>query len=154
MISGKKNEIHKLLPYLSENLQLGLKYILETDFSNMENGTYEIKGKDVFAIVNTYDTEAAEAKKPERHVEYIDIQYLNKGSEIIYYDEDIKNLKLVEDYAEERDLLFYEDFSEQNQVVLGQKVFAIFFPWEYHRPGCKIGENKESVQKIVVKVRK
>ncbi|MER2061282.1 MAG: YhcH/YjgK/YiaL family protein, partial [Niallia sp.] len=89
---------------------------------------------------------------PESHNAYIDVQYLGEGTEKIYYTAKSDALKVVEDYAEERDLLFYEDAKEKDSVTLGDGVFAIFFPWELHRPGCHAVHGGSAVQKIVVKV--
>lgn len=57
MLQGNKKDIEKLLPYVSERLQKALAYVAATDFSKVENGEYEIDGRNVFARVNTYDTE-------------------------------------------------------------------------------------------------
>ena len=40
MITGNKNDIAKLLPYVSERLGTALRYIAETDFTKVENGKY------------------------------------------------------------------------------------------------------------------
>ena len=56
MLQGNKKDIEKLLPYVSERLQKALAYVAATDFSKVENGEYEIDGRNVFARVNTYDT--------------------------------------------------------------------------------------------------
>ena len=64
MLQGNKKDIEKLLPYVSERLQKALAYVAATDFSKVENGEYEIDGRNVFARVNTYDTEPkAERRK-------------------------------------------------------------------------------------------
>ena len=56
MLTGNKNDIFKLLPFVSPRLAQALAYIAATDFSNISNGEYEIDGRRVFARVNTYDT--------------------------------------------------------------------------------------------------
>jgi len=52
MLQGNKKDIEKLLPYVSECLQKALAYVAATDFSKVENGEYEIDGRNVFARVN------------------------------------------------------------------------------------------------------
>ena len=152
MITGNKKDIARLLPYMSARLRTALQYIAETDFTKVENGEYRLDGDKVFARVNRYVTEARECKKPESHNAYIDVQYLGEGTEKIYYAAKSDTLKVVEDYAKERDLLFYDDAGEKDSVTLGDGVFAIFFPWELHRPGCHAAHEGCNVQKIVVKV--
>ena len=152
MITGNKKDITQLLPYVSQRLGVALKYIAETDFSKIENGEYHLDGDKVFARVNRYVTESRDSKKPESHNAYIDLQYLGEGTEKIYYAAKSDTHRVIEDYAEERDLLFYEDAKEKDCVTLGDGVFAIFFPWELHRPGCHAAQGGCKVQKIVVKV--
>ena len=152
MITGNKKDIARLLPYMSARLRTALQYIAETDFTKVENGEYRLDGDKVFARVNRYVTEARECKKPESHNAYIDVQYLGEGTEKIYYAAKSDAHKVIEDYAADRDLLFYADAKEKDSVTMGDGVFAIFFPWELHRPGCDAVRGRCAVQKIVVKV--
>ena len=152
MITGNKKDITKLLPYVSARLGMALQYIAETDFSKVENGEYHLDGDKVFARVNRYTTEPKDCKKPESHNAYIDVQYLGEGTEKIYYIAKSAEHKVIEDYAADRDLLFYADAKEKDSVTMGDGVFAIFFPWELHRPGCDAVQGGCAVQKIVVKV--
>ena len=85
MICGTKADIEKFIPYVSEELATALQYIAETDFSNLADGEYPIDGDKVFARLSHYTTEPKEAKKPESHNQYIDVQYLAEGTEKIYY---------------------------------------------------------------------
>ena len=152
MITGNKKDIARLLPYVPARLGMALQYIAETDFTKVENGEYHLDGDRVFARINRYTTEAKDSKKPESHNAYIDVQYLGEGTEKIYYTAKTEKHKVVEDYAADRDLMFYADAGEKDSVTLGDGVFAIFFPWELHRPGCHAVHGGSAVQKIVVKV--
>ena len=152
MITGNKKDIARLLPYVPARLGMALQYIAETDFTKVQNGEYHLDGDRVFARINRYTTEAKDSKKPESHNAYIDVQYLGEGTEKIYYTAKTEKHKVVEDYAADRDLMFYADAGEKDSVTLGDGVFAIFFPWELHRPGCHAVHGGSAVQKIVVKV--
>ena len=152
MIFGHKTDIEKLLPYVSEDLQKALKYLAATDFAKVPNGRYELDGEKMYANVDTYTTEDGSKKKPEAHNKYIDVQYLGKGTEKIYFAPRTADVKVVEDYAAERDLLFFENIAEKDSVVLNASDFAVLFPWELHRPGCNADGTPSDVQKIVVKI--
>ena len=130
-----------------------LQYIKETNFAEVNNGEYEIDGRDVFVRINTYATEDKINKKPEAHNQYIDVQYLGAGEEIIYFTPRRAEHIVVEDHADESDLLFYEEIEEKDHVVLQTGDFAVFFPWELHRPGCSTKNGMQEVQKIVVKIK-
>ena len=153
MLQGNKNDIEKTLPYVSERLQKALTYIAATDFSTVANGEYEIDGRNVFARVNTYDTEPKAERRPEKHNDYIDVQFVASGKETIWYTPLTAECVETENKAEKEDVIFYADPQEANCVTLHAGDFAIFFPWELHRPNCNAGENAAHVQKIVVKVK-
>ena len=109
MICGTKADIEKLIPYVSDELAAALRYIAKTDFSKLADGEYPIDGDKVFARLSHYTTEPKEAKKPESHNQYIDVQYLAEGTEKIYYTAKDADKKVIEDYAADKDLLFYAD---------------------------------------------
>ena len=153
MITGNKQDIAKFLPYLQARLQRGLEYIAATDFAQVANGEYELDGRNVFARINTYLTEAKEERRPEKHHDYIDIQYVARGSEDIYFTPWNEKLLETENKEASDDVIFYADPSEVNKVTLHAGDFAIFFPWELHRPNCRAGGQATEVQKIVVKVK-
>lgn len=153
MIFTDFEKINDLLPYVSLRLGKALAYLRDTDFDNLADGEYEVEGRDIFARVNTYETEAKEDKKPESHIKYIDVQFLASGKERIGYCSLTKEHKVVEDYAKEQDLLFYEKADNENYVSMRTGDIAVFFPWEIHRPGCNAGEVSTKVKKVVIKVR-
>ena len=152
MIFGHKNDIEKLLPYVGEDLRKALEYLAATDFSKVADGRYVLDGEKMYANVENYTTADRSTKKPEAHNKYIDVQHLGKGTEKIYFAQRTADVKVVEDYAEERDLLFFENIEEKDYVVLSAGDFAVLFPWELHRPGCNAENEPSAVQKIVVKI--
>lgn len=152
MIFGHKNDIEKLLPYVSEDLRKALEYLAAADFSKVADGRYVLDGEKMYANVENYTTADRSTKKPEAHNKYIDVQCLGKGTEKIYFAPRTADVKVVEDYAEERDLLFFENIEEKDYVVLNAGDFAVLFPWELHRPGCNAENEPSAVQKIVVKI--
>jgi len=153
MLAGNVRDYEKFLPYIPEGLQKALRYLAETDFSRLADGKYEIDGDRVFARVSHYSTAPRAEKKPEAHNDYIDVQFLAQGSERIYYTPRSGNYTVAEDRAREKDLLLYQPLDEENSVVLGHGTFAVFAPFEIHRPGCMARETPVYVQKIVVKVK-
>ena len=64
-----------------------------------------------------------------------------------------KERKKMKKKAEKEDVIFYADPQEKNCAVLNSCDFAIFFPWELHRPNCSVEKIASNVQKIVVKVK-
>lgn len=151
MIQGNIKNIASILPYLDESLQAALKYAAATDFSGVANGEYELDGRKLFARVNTYDTEPAGSRRPERHDKYIDVQLVACGREVIHYAPFTAGCRLTEDRLQNDDVAFYDGVENENRVELQAGDFAVFFPWELHRPNC-CAEAPEHVQKVVIKV--
>ncbi len=67
--------------YYPEGIRMALKYIMENDFLSMEPGKYEINGEDIYAIVMDIETTPIETKRPETHKDYIDVQFVVRGTE-------------------------------------------------------------------------
>jgi len=133
---------------LSERIAIGLKYLQEKDFSNVEAGKYEIQGSNVYAAVSINNSKAASQCKAEAHKKYIDIQYVVSGSEKISYN-NISDMIEASEYNEMKDVQFYRGVLEELTVKPGY--FAIFFPEDVHMPGIVVDEPL-LVKKVVVKI--
>ena len=153
MITGTLEQLDRLLPQVAGNVKKALELLKQVDVMNLPNGKTPLDGENIFASVNTYETEPVTDRRPEKHFKYIDIQILVAGREAIGYT-DVENVSdLTEDRRETNDVVFYGTTRKENFVELEKGDFAIFFPWEVHRPNCWFGEGPETVKKIVVKVR-
>lgn len=153
MITGTLEQLDRLLPQVAGNVKKALELLKTVDVENLPVGKTPLDGDDIFASVNTYETEPRADRRPEKHFQYIDIQILGAGRETIGYT-DVENAgDLTEDRRETNDVVFYGTTRKENFVKLEKGDFAIFFPWEVHRPNCWFGEGPETVKKIVVKVR-
>jgi YhcH/YjgK/YiaL family protein len=133
---------------LSERIQLGLKYLQETDLSKLEPGKYEIDGTNVYAAVSSYDTRTMDLVKWEAHKKYIDIQYIIEGTEKMGYSY-ITEMNSPTEYNETKDVLFYQGNGDFVTVKSGN--FAIFFPEDVHAPNMAV-DTPSAVKKVVVKV--
>lgn len=153
MITGTLEQLDRLLPQVAGNVKKALELLKQVDVTALPDGRKLLDGEDIFASVNTYETEPVQDRRPEKHFRYIDIQILGAGREAIGYT-DVENAgNLTEDRREKDDVVFYGTTRKENFVKLEKGDFAIFFPWEVHRPNCWFGEGPETVKKIVVKVR-
>ncbi|MDD4321195.1 MAG: YhcH/YjgK/YiaL family protein [Acidaminococcaceae bacterium] len=153
MISTSIDKIEYILPYVSGKLATALQYIKENDFAMWANGKYEIDGRNIFARINTYETEPKAQRKPEKHFDYIDIQILVIGSESVGYCPVTDKFIVSEDKAKTDDVVFYKETYKENFITLHPGDIGIFFPWEVHRPNCNCGDIALPVKKVVVKVR-
>ena len=118
---------------LSENLKTGLEWLEKNDLENLEDGKYVINDK-VYAGVQTYMTK--DEAKYESHKEYIDIQYIIEGDELIGVT-DLSNCNTCIEYDAERDLEFYDITIEDEYIHLSKGQFLILYPHDAHKPSIK-----------------
>jgi len=142
-----KLENAKLYKSLHPLFAKAFEYIRKTDFSNLEDGKYEIENDKLFAMVQEYYTKDVSEGKPEAHRKYIDIQYIHSGVELIGIAT-LNNQTLISNEPE-KDLAFYE--SETSFIKLESCMFAVFFPDDLHMPGIKLNQSTK-VKKVVIKV--
>ena len=151
MIFGTIQKLHQDKKYLSAVLLKGLEFLKVTNFSQIEEGQREIKGKDIYALIQKYNTQSREARVPEAHEKFIDIHYVAEGTEMIGFAIDCNKNQISDDFLQEKDALLYKQVENEFDLVLHEGMYAIFFPREIHRPGCSYREKKD-VKKVVVKV--
>lgn len=150
MIVGHIDNLEKeLLPPLVEK---GLKFLKETDLSKLPIGRNEIEGDKMFALIQEYQPDVRENRKAETHAKYIDIQYIVSGEEIMGYANLTGAAEVAEDRLAEKDAIFYKNLKSETDVIVGPGMYAVFFPWDIHRPGC-VSKPGVTVRKVVLKIK-
>lgn len=135
---------------ISEDLRLGLEYLKNVS-PDVELGVHELSPR-VKAIVSEYTTKEENENGYEAHREWIDIQYLLKGSEKICCLP-MEYLKETKAYDAGKDAAFYEETGiARQEMLVGNGYFAVFFPQDGHESGLCAGEC-ETAKKVVVKVK-
>jgi len=142
----------KLYSGLGNRFSQAIDFLCETDFSNFKPGKIFIDGKNIFAMLNEYQTKNVSDCKLEAHKKYIDIQYIISGEELIGFAT-LKNQKILEEYDDEKDVVFFDDDVEVDLLKLKAGMFTVFFPDDLHKPCVKVNELADKVQKIVVKIK-
>lgn len=131
---------------VNERFKKAFDFLKNTNLLSLPVGKTEIDGSDVYAAVSEYQTKPND-NRYENHKKYIDIQYIAKGSEIIYYTQGDYDGA----YDEVKDISFCQ-IEKGSALHISQGEFAIFFPGEWHRPNC-IDQEPKSMKKVVIKVR-
>jgi len=126
-------------------------FLRDNDLSALELKRYDIDGNNVYAPVNEYLTKNEEDARYEAHREYIDIQYVVSGRELIGVAPISARADELEPYNQANDIEFFTVRGGENRLATPGKFF-IFFPEDAHRPGLKDVDNSP-VRKVVVKVR-
>ncbi|WP_137225085.1 MULTISPECIES: YhcH/YjgK/YiaL family protein [Shewanella] len=142
-----------LYTQLSPRLAKALAHLASTDFSQLEVGSYSLEGKDIFVIVNDYETKPKEIEPFEVHQQYIDVQYVVSGEEEFGYLP-LANQTPSKPYFDKHDYAEYDYESNRHDaafIPLKAGMFALFFPGDIHMPGTSA--KPQQVRKVVIKVR-
>ena len=150
MILGQLRNLADERNSLSLAVQKGFDFLLSQDVDRLSSGRYEIDGAS-YANVDEYKTQPKKERRPEAHCKYIDIQYMAAGREIIGHSFLSESSEVTEQWPD-RDLFFYKDSPEETELKLAADDYAVFFPWDIHRPCC-VWDDSVEVKKIVVKIK-
>ena len=143
----------------SPNFKVGLPkviaevcdYLNTLDLNALENGRHDINDQ---IYMNVMEPETAEpsSKKAELHHEYLDVQVLIRGTENIEVGTNYPDLSKYESYNEADDYQLCADIDDKFTVTMKPKMFAVFYPYEPHKPCCVVNGKTEKIKKLVVKV--
>ena len=143
----------------SPNFKVGLPkviaevcdYLNTLDLNTLENGRHDINDQ---IYMNVMEPETAEpsSKKAELHHEYLDVQVLIRGTENIEVGANYPDLSKYESYNEADDYQLCADIDDKFTVTMKPKMFAVFYPYEPHKPCCVVNGKTEKIKKLVVKV--
>jgi biofilm protein TabA len=137
---------------LNANLDKALAWLASGGWEDLPVGRKDIEGDRLYVLIQAYETKMPDAARYESHRDYLDIQLLIAGREII----EVVNrdsLKVAVPYKP--DIEFYET-PEPNpcySMSIGPGDALIFFPEDAHRPCLTSGALPTPVRKLVLKIR-
>ncbi|MBF0751344.1 MULTISPECIES: N-acetylneuraminate anomerase [unclassified Pasteurella] len=126
-------------------------YLNTLDLKALETGRHDINDQ-IYMNVMEPETAESSSKKAELHHDYLDIQVLIQGTENIEVGVTYPDLTQYEDYNEADDYQLTADIENKFTVTLTPKMFAVFYPYEPHKPCCVVNGKSEKIKKLVVKV--
>lgn len=132
---------------IHKNMKPAFEFIEKAVVENLEVGRYELDGKNLYALVQEYDSKTD--ANWECHRRYIDIQFIVSGKELIGWD-NIKNIPDGIEYNEEKDASKFK-MDGGTDVVMEAGYYSILYPQDLHQPG-KVCGKVEPVKKIVIKI--
>ena len=135
-----------------KNFEKAFEFIKKAVKENYPVGKYEIDGTDVYAFVQEYASKLRTDAKNEGHRNYIDIQFVISGEEVIEVC-DVNASKIKTEYNPEKDVEFYFDAEKPTSCILNGGEYVILFPHDIHKPGIALNGEQVSVKKLVVKVK-
>lgn len=108
-------------------------------------------GGGVFVIEQAYETKPRSEGFFESHRNYIDVQAMFEGEELMEVA-DVVRMTVREPYNAGRDLLVYEDRQDASTLRILPGEAAVFFPVDVHMPSLRVRAEPVLVRKCVVKV--
>ncbi len=132
---------------LGSRIDRAFDYLDQTDFAALEPGTYELDGRNLYAVVQRYATKPRQEGNWETHRRYADLQYLASGTERIGYAAGSRLGPGV--YDAEKDFELRTGTGDFLTLCAGD--LMVLWPGEGHMPGIAVDSPSE-VTKVVVKV--
>ena len=127
------------------------EFVADFNHKKLSDGTYEIDGKRVFAMIQSYrKKQQTQEMMFEAHKKYIDLQYIVNGMEKIRWAK-LDKVDLVEErYSSGGDIAFYEG-NAMFDFTLTKGTFLLLYPEDAHLPGLS-AQKDINVRKIVFKI--
>lgn len=132
-------------------IQKALKYLQTTDLMQLPLGRHEIDGDRIFVNVMDMTTHGFAGSHPEIHQKYADLFYWPEGGEKIGVSAYTGREALCEARPQD-DISFLESAADESFLIAKEGFFAVFFPWDAHRPGLMLGDAPATSRKCVVKI--
>ncbi len=126
-------------------IRRALDILRTTDVTDMRHGRYPLDGDKLILQINEVTTGPKNTRRPEVHRDYIDVQYMVHGHELIGFYPDRRDGAVLEDHLTEHDVLFYQEREDIHEVMLPMTdgCYAVFFPEDVHRPCCMMNGPEE-----------
>lgn len=148
MIATQLKDAHRQAPG-ADGFSRAFAFLRRTGLADLPDGKHPIDGERVFALIQRYETAAAPEPRFEAHRDYIDVQYVVGGSEVIGWAP-LATVDISEPYDPGKDACF-GSAPRWTPVLLGEGHLAVFWPEDAHAPRLAAGA-PGTVLKIVVKI--
>ncbi len=150
MIIADLEHIDEQVP-MTPALRIAFDFLCLRGLPDLPDGNIEIKGDQVFAIIQRYVTVKNDTPAFEYHRKYIDIQFIVSGEEIIGWAP-IELMEISKSYDAGKDICFGTvKKGKWTPVTLQAGHFVVLWPGDGHAPKLAAGEPSRVV-KVVVKV--
>jgi biofilm protein TabA len=128
-----------------------LHFFETTDTLSLAPGCYELQGKDIYVNVMDMTTHSFEGSHPEVHQKYIDLMYWPEGGERIGVAPYLGTEEIFEAHPE-NDIILLENVDDESILLATAGCFAVFFPWDAHRPALMLKDTPATSRKCVAKI--
>ena len=132
-------------------VQKVIDYLKNTDVMELPLGRHTIDGDRIFLNIMDMTTRGFEGSHPEIHQKYADLFYWPEGGEKIGVSAYTGREAICETHPE-NDISFLESAEDESFLIAKEGFFAVFFPWDAHRPSLMLGQEPATSRKCVFKI--
>lgn len=134
---------------LNTRFENAIDFLLRSDLKELAEDTYEIDGKNIYAMVSKDPGRQKEDALLEAHEKYVDIQLVLEGTDTMGWKPKSACVKPTMAYDSEKDVILFDDEPDA-WLATSPGAFAIFFPEDAHMPLIAPGQLHKVVVKIAV----
>ena len=145
------DHINNIALYRFSEATLKAFEFLKTLTPDTPEETFELMGRDLYVMVQSYETEAEPSPILEAHRKYIDIQYCIAGAEYIAVAP-LDESTIKTPYDDAKDVAFYHAQKMMTLSAMAPGRFVLLFPTDEHFAKWA-AEAPSRVKKAVVKLR-
>ncbi|MCH4166894.1 MAG: YhcH/YjgK/YiaL family protein [Megasphaera sp.] len=152
MYAGNLKQWQDDKDYIPAALQPWIAMLASLDMASLQRGRHELEGLHYMNIDET-ETGPAKERLMEAHRQYIDIQYVIDGDEIIGWQPLCYAGPVVDDSHAGTDAWFYDPAQENDTaIIMKPGTFAIFTPADGHRCLCAPDGVARPIRKAIMKI--
>ncbi len=135
---------------VAKGFEKAFNFLNTLDLETCEEGTFEVDGEKVKAIITSDKLKNKDAAVLETHQKHIDIQIPLSQNETYGWKSANTLDKTTDNYDAAKDLELYPDVTPTTYVTLLPGEFVIFLPEDVHAPLIGNGDIKKIIFKILV----
>lgn len=136
--------------YLAAPLLAAIKMVLNALKEPQPLGKTELIAGSINYTLVEGECSPAEEKLAEIHHDHIDVHLVLEGVEQIGYSN--QALQVTDDSNANIDL-YFGNINHENHVTLNAGDFAIFYPYEAHKPMSSYDNQAHKLKKVIIKIR-
>ena len=144
MYVGNLKQWEKEIPYVPAGLARWIEKLASYDLASLAPGRHDL-GDGNYMNVDVGETHPAAERTMEAHREYIDIQTVIEGDEIIG--------AVVEDRSASDAWFYNPRIGEDTVIRMVPGTFAVFTPADGHRCLCAPDGEGKPIKKAIMKIR-
>ena len=152
MYVGNLKQWEKEIPYVPAGLAQWIEKLASYDLASLEPGRHDLGGGN-YMNVDVGETHPAAERTMEAHRDYIDIQTVIAGDEIIGYQPILNAGAVVEDRSASDAWVYNPSLDDDTVIRMVPGTFAVFTPADGHRCLCAPDGTGKPIKKAIMKIR-